>query len=247
MENIIADATGAMTNSIHVPNNMYNGMVRGTVINNDDTENNRGRCKVYIPGIYPEKFKENNGELLPWAEPCQPLFCGGGGNYHNNGTFQCPDIGSTVWLFFENNDIQRPIMFGQTTDYEGKFATNICKVYWEGMYVEMDKSTHTITTSATNVVAIAEKELNGYCETANLTSVTTNLSATTLNVNSSTINMTGNTLINGTVHITGITTIDSDTIFNANETVAGDSTIGGKSFLGHTHTGNAGVPTSPPL
>jgi len=262
MDSAIAEATGSMVNSIHVPNNKYFGMMRGIVIKNDDTEFQRGRCKVYVPGVYPEKFKENDGELLPWCEPCQPLFCGGGGDLHKNGTFQYPDVGSTVWLFFENNDITRPVMFGQTTDSEGKFDNNICKVYWEGMYIEMDKTTHTITASATNITAIAEKELNGYAETINLTAVTANLTSTTTNmiadttnvtsnnvtnVTSPNINMYGDTLIKGTVHITGATTIDSNLTVNASEVVAVDSVIGGKSFIGHMHTGNVGAPTSPPL
>ena len=240
MDRAIAEATGSMVNSLHVPNNEYFGMVRGIVVKNDDTEFQRGRCKVYIPGVYPEKFKENDGELLPWCEPCQPLFCGGGGDLHNNGTFQCPDVGSTVWVFFENNDITRPVMFGQTTDSNGKFDNNICKVYWEGMYIEMDKSTHTITASATNVTAVAEKVLNGYAETINLTSTVTN-------VHSTNINMYGDTLINGAVHITGTTKIDSNLTVNGEETVAIDSNIGGKSFVGHVHLGNAGMPTSPPM
>ena len=248
MDKYISEAAGSLADSIHVRNNMYPGMYRGVVVNNDDKEFNRGRCKVYIPGIYPERFKEDDGALLPWAEPCQPLFCGGGGDMHNNGTFQCPDKDSTVWLFFENNDIQRPVMFGQTTDCEGKFDTDICKMYWEGMYVEFDKSTHTITASATNITAIAEKELNGYCETATLTSSVANVTATSAyTLTSPAITFNGDLTVNGNVHVTGTTTIDSDVTMNATETVANDSTIGGKSFLAHMHTGNAGAPTSPPL
>lgn len=67
--------------------------------------------------------------------------------------------------------------------------------------------------------------------TDQLTVTTTN----SVNMTSPAINLNGATTINGTLHVTGSTTIDPD------------ATIGGKSFLGHKHTGNMGSPTSPPL
>lgn len=258
MDSAIAEATGSMVNTIHVPNNQYFGNYRGTVLKNDDPEN-RGRCKIYVRGIYPEKFTENEAALIPWAEPCQPLFCGGSGTAFNNGTFQCPDLNSTVWLFFESGDITRPVFFGQTTDKDGLFSNDICKIYWEGMYVELEKSTKTITASATNITAIAEKIMNGYCETLNATSITANVSSSLLNVTSelinvssatfnltsNIINMYGETLIDGNVSISKNLTVGADVSVGGSETVASDSVIGGKSFLLHMHTVNPGDTTSP--
>lgn len=38
---------------------------------------------------------------LPSAEQAAPLF---GGTYNGNGMFSYPNIGSIVWVFFENCD-----------------------------------------------------------------------------------------------------------------------------------------------
>lgn len=54
-------------------------------------------------------------------------------------------------------------------------------------------------------------------------------------------------LNSSTTTINGITTINGDTTINGTTTITPDAIIGGKSFIGHTHTGNVGAPTSPPL
>ena len=162
----------SMFDTLRVRNNEYTGMYRGTVLDNEDP-GGRGRCKVYVYGVYDEKFKEDKGKNLPWAEPSQPLFCGGNGK---NGTFQCPDLGATVWVFFDSGDITRPVMFGQTTDAESLkvdktyqtaktlFDTDSVTLYWEGMYVEMYKPTHTVTVSSENITAFASHDLSGHAE-----------------------------------------------------------------------------------
>jgi len=147
MEDYVVKATGSLSNTVRAKNNEYHGFYRGTVVNNDDTEN-RGRCKIYIRGVYNEEFEGNDGAQLPWAEPCQPLFCGGGGS---NGTFQCPDMNSTVWCFFENGDVMKPVFFGQTTDKDGTFNTSKCRFHWEDMDIEMDKTAQTITLKANTI------------------------------------------------------------------------------------------------
>lgn len=67
------------------------------------------------------------------------------------------------------------------------------------------------------------------------TTNTVNIKTTQTNVVSPTVNIKGNTTIDGTLLVTGATT------------VLPDATIGGKSFLGHIHIGNMGAATSPPV
>ena len=75
----------------------YYGIYRGVVLDNNDTgieepdtsssgkNKGFGRCKIFFEGIYPDKFKEAMGKMLPWAEPIFPIF---GGNAYNDGQKQ---------------------------------------------------------------------------------------------------------------------------------------------------------------
>jgi len=84
---------------------------RGIVL---DNKGDSGKCKIYIPGVYPPEYI-NSPTALPWAEPAMALF---GGNYIttnklNNNTGICgwAKIGSYVWVFFESDDQNVPIYF----------------------------------------------------------------------------------------------------------------------------------------
>ena len=64
----------------------YYGIYRGVVLDNNDTgieepdtsssgkNKGFGRCKIFFEGIYPDKFKEAMGKMLPWAEPIFSYF-----------------------------------------------------------------------------------------------------------------------------------------------------------------------------
>lgn len=274
----------SMSDTLRIRNNEYFGFYRGTVVDNEDPAG-RGRCKVYVYGVYDEKFQEDKGKRLPWAEPSQPLFCGG---HKKNGTFQCPDLGASVWVFFESGDITRPVIFGQTTDVESLsvdktyqqqktlFDTDSVTLYWEGMYIEMYKPTHTVTVSSTNISAFASNDLSGHAENdvyidafhdinvyakhdinvkadnnINIEAgVNINTKAGTSIIEqagTSTSRTAPDNLVDGKEHITKNTLIDSSTTINATTTINADAVIGGKSFLGHMHIGNLGAPTSPPV
>lgn len=107
----------------------YNGIWRGTVISNVDPLN-KGRCKVFVPGVYPEDFKDN-ADLLPWAEQMMPLFFG---NFTNpNGTNLCKETGSTsiplvkaeIWVMFEQASHLHPIMLGACQGGSGWMSEHI--------------------------------------------------------------------------------------------------------------------------
>jgi len=78
--------------------NRYYGKYRGTVVNNLDPEN-RGRIQAMVPdvqGVIP----------MTWAMPCLPVAGKG------SGTFLVPEIGSGVWIEFEQGDPEYPIWTG---------------------------------------------------------------------------------------------------------------------------------------
>jgi hypothetical protein len=74
------------------------GKYRGTVLNNIDPLQ-IGRVNVQVPAVT---------GLLPssWALPCVPVAG------KQMGTFMVPQIGSGVWVEFENGDINLPIWVG---------------------------------------------------------------------------------------------------------------------------------------
>jgi len=78
--------------------NKYFGKYRGTVINNLDLEN-RGRIQAIVPDVQ---------GLVPmnYALPC--LHAAGKGS----GTFIVPELGSSVWIEFEQGDPEFPIWTG---------------------------------------------------------------------------------------------------------------------------------------
>lgn len=76
----------------------YYGKYRGTVVNNIDPMQ-IGRLLVMVPDV---------SALLPssWAMPCVPLAG------KQMGTFMVPQIGSGVWIEFEQGDPDYPIWTG---------------------------------------------------------------------------------------------------------------------------------------
>lgn len=90
----------------------FNGFYRGIVTSHTDPLV-KGRCKIFVAGIYPKKY-ENNPDALPFAEPAMPIF---GGSFTNKadsqesetGVTSPPHVGAHVWIFFENGDQNFPV------------------------------------------------------------------------------------------------------------------------------------------
>lgn len=84
------------------------GIMRAEVIKDND-EWNLGRVQVRVPSIHGVKgtteFVED--EDLPWAMPCVP-----GGSGEDMGSFLTPKPGSFVWIFFEDDDTNKPVYLG---------------------------------------------------------------------------------------------------------------------------------------
>lgn len=84
------------------------GFYRGTVIKHLSN----GKCKIWIPTIHPEEWNSyDKADLLPDAEQASSLSFGAN---KGSGIFTYPNIGSTVWCFFENGDQNLPVYFASS-------------------------------------------------------------------------------------------------------------------------------------
>lgn len=78
-------------------------LLRGTVIDNQDPMQ-RGRCRVYVWGMHQEA-----DDNLPWAETAGSTSFGIHKGVGYSGVLQ---VGTTVWVQFEQQDIQCPVIVG---------------------------------------------------------------------------------------------------------------------------------------
>ena len=78
----------------------YYGKYRGIVRNIDDPHK-RGRIRIECPYIY------GVGVMSPWALPCLPF-----GGKADMGDVMLPEVGTGVWVEFENGDLQYPVWTG---------------------------------------------------------------------------------------------------------------------------------------
>ena len=89
------------------------GLYRGKVLQHLP----HGRLKVFVYGVYPEEYI-THPEYLPICEQITPLW---GGSFQGNGSFSYPNIGSTVWIQFANEDVNYPVAIGATLGGENAY------------------------------------------------------------------------------------------------------------------------------
>lgn len=129
--------------------NRVSGFYRGIV----KKHLTHGRCKIYIPSVYSQKYEENP-DKLPTAEQASPLFAGVNAG---NGCFSYPNIGSIVWCFFENDDANYPVYFAATLGGKNAFGQydtikkNATTVNGEEQEIEEISKKHLITSGKTHV------------------------------------------------------------------------------------------------
>lgn len=86
----------------------FNGIYRGLVINNLDPTY---LCNIQVR-VYPMLAQVEDSNL-PWAVPATSIFSGAGDGF---GSVSIPEIGTMVFVFFENGDIYQPVYFAQAPD-----------------------------------------------------------------------------------------------------------------------------------
>ena len=92
--------------------NRVSGFYRGIVLKHCEN----GKCKIFWPGVTPKEF-ENDPDSLPDAEQATPLAFSTSKNsvdYFDSGIFFYPNVGSVVWGFFSNEDVNFPVYFASS-------------------------------------------------------------------------------------------------------------------------------------
>jgi hypothetical protein len=85
------------------PNYNTNGFFRAKVVDNNDPQQ-LGRIKVKVYPI----MEDTDDAGCPFAMPCW-----------NGGILYIPPVNSWVWVFFEGNDVEKPVWFGMSTPFNG--------------------------------------------------------------------------------------------------------------------------------
>ena len=92
--------------------NNFNTIYRAKVVNNKD-ELEIGRIQIRVPCIHGIDEKDGlRDDALPYASPCfmDASF--------DSGSFIVPEVGSTVFVFFEGGEVSKPIYIGCSVSYE---------------------------------------------------------------------------------------------------------------------------------
>lgn len=84
------------------------GFYRGKVLEHGVN----GRCKIFWYGVNPMQY-ENSPDDLPYSEQAAPLFAS---SSNGNGVYSYPAVGTIVWGFFANEDVNYPVYFAATLD-----------------------------------------------------------------------------------------------------------------------------------
>ena len=145
-----------MTQETQIGNKLF-GVYRGQVIQHLT----HGYCKIYIPGIYPEEWKDTP-QLIPPAEQAASLFAGAN---NGSGVFTYPNIGSIVWCFFANNDQNYPIYFASSLGGEnafGQYAIGLDTVTTEIENEDGEKQTVDQLSSSHHVITSGKTHIEWY-------------------------------------------------------------------------------------
>lgn len=109
-----------------------------------------GKCKIYIPGVYPETYA-TLPDNLPDALQVAPMF---GGSLKGNGIFSYPNIDSTVICGFLNEDQNQPIYWGAIQGDEesaGQYGEARCEIDDDSIKSGDDARVHKITVDKSTI------------------------------------------------------------------------------------------------
>lgn len=230
----------------------FYGKYRGFVVDNADPEQ-LGRLKLRVPSIL------GNDVVTGWATPCVPS--GGSGN---QGFLAIPAIGAGVWVEFEEGDLEFPIWVGTFWSKPGGTSELPVPNTADGAEESAVQDPPTRTIIKTQKGHTIQFEDKDGAEMITLIEATHG-HVITLNVNGISITDGANNGNQIVMDPSGVTVASSGTqiILSATGVQVGGSAatepfVLGNQFLAqvnsfltalstHTHVGNMGAPTSPPV
>lgn len=134
------------------------GNYRSKVLSTTDPEQlGRIKVEVYPMMIGMETAKHLDGiegiaiAQLPWAVPAPPLSSGAGVGY---GSFAVPEVGSFVFVFFEEGDINQPVYFAEAPTSDHGLPSDRTTNYPNRKIVETSSGVKIIIDDATGEVII---------------------------------------------------------------------------------------------
>jgi len=198
----------------------YYGKHRAIVTDNSDPDN-LGRLRVRVPRLL-------GSVETGWALPAAPY-----GGASEEGFFALPDIGASVWIEFEDGDLAYPVWSGtwwgdgERPEGAGPGQKVIKTAAGHKVVLDDDAGSITVTDSNGNEVTLDSSGIK--LEDANGNSITLDSSGITLK----------GSLIN-----VGDPATDNLVAFNMLNTAL---TQFATMVQTHTHVGNLGAPTSPPV
>lgn len=213
----------------------------GKVIDNQDPDF-EGKVKVRVFG----KFDDILDEDLPWARPTNRIT---GGGSSGSGFHSVPKVDSVIGITFDNGDIYEPEYFYL------QHVSDELKAEIEGSYANAHSLIYDTETDGSVKVFFTEEKglMLDYKETQ--INIKPDNSMTVVNPNGDSIVLNND----GTVIITTskqATVKSPSVIIDAANTIelgkgATEKLVLGDSFMAlfnaHTHIGNLGAPTTPPI
>lgn len=145
-------------------------------------------------------------------------------NTYKNHDVAMPDIGEDVICLFLSSGIEEGFILGS--------------VYAGDVMPPSNNGNERVVVFADDTEVRYDREKHEMYIKIGATEIKSNPKSTTIKSASITLD--------GDVHITGTTQADANMTCSATVTASTDCVGGGKSLVGHTHTGNMGSPTSSP-
>jgi uncharacterized protein involved in type VI secretion and phage assembly len=229
------DLEKAVANLVQKVEHRFYGKYRGLVVDNADPEQ-LGRLKLRVPSVL------GNDIVTGWATACVPY-----GGDANQGMLFIPEIGAGVWVEFEEGDLEFPIWVGTFWSKPGG-ASELPKPNnadgTEQGSVQDPPTRKIIKTKKGHTIQLEDadgEEMITIIEATNGHVITMNQDGITI-----TDGANGNAIIMGSTGIQIGSSGAMEPFLLGNQFMANVS-----SFLtalnAHTHTGNLGAPTSPPV
>jgi hypothetical protein len=220
----------------------------GVVVDNDDPEQ-LGRCRIKVYSL----FDDLEDTQVPWAFPVtNNSFAGGGGGF---GSISIPKIGAIVRVQFSEGNIYSPEYYGIQTINRAMQA-DIADSYLNSHVIAYDEDEQMkVYYTPGKGLTIFHKESQVIINPDSSITIEHKDSQSIIELVGDTINVVSQNEVNVTSTNTVNITTENVVIDHSNTIELGagaaEKLVLGDSFLSlfnsHTHLGNMGAPTSPPI